>query len=1312
MKQLYQYLFGGLFVLLTTGLLRAQDLPVDLATGAPVVSIPIHELTGTKVTLNYSGNGVKVDKNERVGNAGVGWSLSAGNILYREVKGLPDEYQGTTTTDTRVGWLRYNMVGEIESGHYGNDGDPNTCEDEYQYPGFERWRNTNADTEPDIFYFNCGGYSGKFVFAKNSTSSVEVIPYQNVHVDFNLDGNTFVITIGDGTKYKYTQTVRVTRQAVLKSGVSSVRYFSNEYEYYKNKVQFTQAWYLTEIEHANGRKTTFSYRTGSASQSYTPLKYAVYSLANTSNLYQEYEYELVETVDYGKELASIHDLKTKIEFTWGTNYIQNIKISKNSSSVILKEFDFQYFSVYSSPSVYLKTLSTKVGNCLRLPPFNFSYYGVDYNAKLSLLPMNSSSTNLDVNGVYTNELVKKDYWGYFNENTKSEIPTIFFYNDLNNENRYRIEPIPGLAYTRVVGMEGNSKHTDIATVAAGMLDKVTLPAGGYTAFVYEPNDYFDQSANNSTFKGEGVRVKKVVAHDGQSHTSNIVKELIYKQDDGHSSGRLIYPPSYVVPTVSTGGVIASIDNKAPEGGIIYKKVTVVSPGNGKVSYEFNVEGVYSSTVNSTMVYYSRPDIGDGCIALGNISNGTNVYPYPPNGDDSYKRGQVTRIQYFDQQNLSSPIKEEKYTYTTLIHGDRNGDGAINEQDVLKISGVKYDKVENVYVYGKYDIRARESKALLRYEIWEASQNNLSSKLTTSVDYFYEGSGKDRLLSRTRTTDSMGEVRESFTRYLGDMAQIISPQNTNDRALQIMQSRYMRSTPIERYEKLGSKVISATLSLFQQLGSSSYVGPHATYRLKRDVANYVPADVVPTSTGGTTFSYNVNNYILKSSLSYDSYYNLNIETLEDDRNNIKAIHASLYTGLPLAEIVNASADEVVYESFESNEFTFHELRNTQSSSLYGTAPGWTGERAYDLAANTVIYNEKVKYAGQSQYKLLCRITNSEASKIKVKLVANGTTATTIEKEVAYGANISGNWELVEVDITGVTFGSDVKDFQLQVSCSTSVRIDDILFFPASAVVNTYTYKSGAGRTSAIDSRGLTTFYKYDDFGRLTHVLDDKKNIRERRSYRFSDDPKPIVNANFKTPDQKIVKNVSVTFSSNEECLTGLTYEWKVYEGTADGQAPLYTTTTTDLSYSFPTDGKYIVSLKVSHVDYGSHEVAQEITVLPEALNAIVRIISGNQIQCETIESVQFEAVVNGGDSNYEIKYQWQTMYPESITWMNEGDGTSTFWATPELDTNGDGSGLESADGTQNGYVRVRCVVSRGNEIVETMEEKVTYTSPCN
>ncbi len=70
------------------------------------------------------------------------------------------------------------------------------------------------DGEPDLFFFNFAGYSGKFYF--HDDRSAVLVPEQDIKIEYNYTpglGSSigrFTITTPDGTKYYFGKTVSTT----------------------------------------------------------------------------------------------------------------------------------------------------------------------------------------------------------------------------------------------------------------------------------------------------------------------------------------------------------------------------------------------------------------------------------------------------------------------------------------------------------------------------------------------------------------------------------------------------------------------------------------------------------------------------------------------------------------------------------------------------------------------------------------------------------------------------------------------------------------------------------------------------------------------------------------------------------------------------------------------------------------------------------------------------------------------------------------------------------------------------------------------
>lgn len=80
-------------------------------------------------------------------------------------------------------------------------------------------------------------------------------------------------------------------------------------------------------------------------------------------------------------------------------------------------------------------------------------------------------------------------------------------------------------------------------------------------------------------------------------------------------------------------------------------------------------------------------------------------------------------------------------------------------------------------------------------------------------------------------------------------------------------------------------------------------------------------------------------------------------------------------------------------------------------------------------------------------------------------------------------------------------SGVLDYDYNVS-TTGTRIDELRVFPEGAQITSYTYDLGKGVSSVTDPNNISTYYIYDDFGRLVETKDDKGNITSQYKYHYA------------------------------------------------------------------------------------------------------------------------------------------------------------------------------------------------------------------
>lgn len=265
---------------------RFGQIPVDYSTGMPNLDIPLYNIKLDNIELpiscKYHLASVKPDGG--FGIMGLGWSLSSGGCITRNVNYLPDElidYAGRGQYSLDGYFKHANMVDSIKMN---------------QYDLYDKLRYSRGETDPtyelaaDEFSFNFCGYSGNFYYG--SDRKWHVCSDQRIIVEFDpttgfatnetlADSaridlskwkkkrqysryfNKFKIITPDGTKYYF-------------GGVNATEY-SIDYYARNNSYMIPTSWYLTKIVTTKGHEINLRYKIGkpNCKIDYSPAKVEV-----------------------------------------------------------------------------------------------------------------------------------------------------------------------------------------------------------------------------------------------------------------------------------------------------------------------------------------------------------------------------------------------------------------------------------------------------------------------------------------------------------------------------------------------------------------------------------------------------------------------------------------------------------------------------------------------------------------------------------------------------------------------------------------------------------------------------------------------------------------------------------------------------------------------------------------------------------------------------------------------------------------------------------------------------------------------------
>lgn len=405
------------------------EIPVGLYSGSAQYDLTLYTVKGKNLSvpikLNYSTNGIMIE--DISSWVGTDWSLTAGGVITRTVRGEPDEIHVLENIPELNSFcLLYDEVRLFE----------------------------NSDVEYDVYNYNFLGHSGSFIIKNNE---VKLIEKSELKFDTVLNSlNKFIITDGNGVKYYF--------------GEATIGDDAIEFSQVDTGAESKTAWYLTKIEHWTGEQMLFEYEVDETYYSYD----SNFSQTMTLGIDEVQQHPdcisselFFPILDCNNSTFSSLNTITSNTVRHNTAYLKKIINYNNSDNV----------EIFATN----RNIGTGVGGVDRLKkifqivsPINKIRFDITeatwYRMYLNAVEFLSISDQ--VNEVYRFEYNKtednwtpdrfgkyRDYWGYYNGVTSNTSLVL-----------------------------GNHQANSNANITGyGVLKKIIFPTKGYSEIEYEPN---------------------------------------------------------------------------------------------------------------------------------------------------------------------------------------------------------------------------------------------------------------------------------------------------------------------------------------------------------------------------------------------------------------------------------------------------------------------------------------------------------------------------------------------------------------------------------------------------------------------------------------------------------------------------------------------------------------------------------------------------------------------------------------------------------------------------------------------------------
>lgn len=847
------------------------NLPVSLFTGTPNISIPLAELKGNvlsmPVSLSYNASGFKPD--EIAPWTGLGWALNAGGVITRSVAGNPDVSNNYFTNPSPM---------EI----------PGTAEERQEYY-YEIYNNTK-ETQPDMYYYNFMGYTGKFYIQPDGTifqKERSMLQISNLNVSDTA--NTFTIKDDRGFTYEFT----AREISTLLDQDDSEGAPPNKLYYYAS------AWYLTKVEAPYGgeefildyhsptvsqqmftnalQNEAISYKLttdGDPLENYSISTYLTVSPQPTVTVKRKY----LSRITYKKNtiIMGFIDLESALNerldlsdaaFT-GERLLKKIKLysTVGTTNSLVKEFDLSY--IYSSSTgtngerrLLLQNIQEiSINATPNKPPYTFFY--------------NTAGT-MPVR--FTSSL---DHWGFYNT-----------YNNVISGNVPTLIPtvnVIGNTYHQLFGNRGlganRSANSEGSTLC--IINKITYPTGGYTTFEFEGHDAMFENTYNAV---GGIRIKKMIDHSFQNKGA-IVKKYDYTRADSITSGRIGVPFRY--------------DNYSE----YHQRICNLVGTTIAYSVTIGSNSIYSlGSIQGSHIGYER--VTESQIdSSNNQPLGKTIYTYRVTGfmdeDDDIANGDLVKKQVFD--NGGKLMQEETNTYQFYSLGEikRRKIRPLAIQTHFDPTCTYPPAPPREYINDDYSIinqyKQLKEQVTTLYDQLSHSYLTSTKKITYNTTHMYP--------VKTEQSTSQGEVVITEKQYAADYPNLTGDNNSN--GIHTLWSKNVLNAEIEsvQYRQLangtGKRYIGGVLTTYHE----TLPLPVKLYSLELGVP-------VTSHTMSTISGYNTNavfnfssSYKSSGTFLYNSYGNLIEQAKENDV--VTSYVWGFNQSYPVAQVLGSSSSSVL------------------------------------------------------------------------------------------------------------------------------------------------------------------------------------------------------------------------------------------------------------------------------------------------------------------------------------------------------------------------------------------------------------------
>jgi hypothetical protein len=1104
------------------------DYEVSHQTGIPSIDIPLYEIQSgdlkLPISLSYHASGIK--PTDVASWVGTGWSLSTGGQVSRSISGRPDE-EGFLTSPLNTSATVCNNYYYLVNAATGL-----------------------SDTEPDGFSYSTDTQSGKFILRAGNTPLM--FPYAPIKIKYDNALSNFEITEQDGKINRYgvsdittptnggnpsysarTSWLLTEMIAPNSDDVIALQYQTlGQFSTYDISYSYALADACDKASEASCPPNLFApmmheLRSTGTQKGPSTIRFATGSVAFVAETLRKDQVQLkrLDRIEV-RDLDSVLMKTIKFKYSYFTNANgDSIALKLNAiqfldkNGVVVNDYKFEYFtnsfswsnsmSFYNARDLWGYYNGATTNTDLILP--RTEAYNATIATSTAYITFGGAA-NREVNPVYVKEGVLKKITFPTGGSTEFDFES----------NKYLYQSAPrlagGLRVKKIVSKDKPNGPAIVKTYKYGYAESgYGIPNFSELQFNYNTFQHIKTGCN--TYAEPPYVYYNIRTYQSMSAYESESSPVLYT-----------YVTEYFGdPTGSTNGKIEyQYDN-----GTTYSDVNHVIPNSGKY-YRNNFAWKRGKLTRKTVFDKSGNKLRKSQFTYGLFNSG---WSYVGIGVHKYESDPLNYCGVNAGQLCINEANELVIANGLIFNLYQQDVGALMQTDITEIEfqngdTTKYvakgtsitfdpDKLQPLLVNTTHGSRSKYTVNKYAYQlesgvnasstgnaegIYLLNQKHILNEPIESYSYFYDGSAQKiteaRVTSYARNSANPNQVKpqtiylfESETPVDATSYNAISINSSNN-GINI-DSRLKPRIQFTSYNEQGDETSIAKLG---DAPVSYLYGYNKSFPIAEVVnASNGQYESIQTGTASIALSGSTSG-VIQQTYNFTVDFTGTVKLFLGVNGNPSYNTVATYQGLGTYNYVTVAKGgcnltEVTFANVAPGAYSLTITLNTADTGVSSLSV--CGQITFPKSTGVISGTSEIFYEGFEESVAANVVSTPLIAQNGKKYYSGDYTVSFVKPnnrnytiEYWYYDNAISKWKPLSKVYTGSTM-----------VLNEGTAIDNVRIRPTNAVITTYTYDPINGMTSATADNNMTTYYEYDDFGRLRFIKDHLGNIVSMYDYHY-------------------------------------------------------------------------------------------------------------------------------------------------------------------------------------------------------------------